>query len=132
MERGAAAGRRRSGRVSSGLRFPAPVFSDRHLPLLPVPARGSADAAQGVLLRVEHWPGGLRTAFDFLLDDFRLAGGCALDGAGVLARAVCGAGAVMPKTIRTACRGVGSIPLDRPRVLSRRTVLLAVFLARRR
>src|SRR5438552_635231 len=132
VERSAASGRGRRGRVSSGLRFPAPLFSHRSLPLLPVPARRLADDAQGVLLRFDRRLRCLRAAFDFLLDDFRLAGGSALGGAGVLGRIVCGAGAIMPETIRTAYGGVGSLPLDRPGVLSQRTVLFAVFVARHR
>src|SRR5256885_8948150 len=129
MEAGFAVGRWFRGCVSFGLWFPAAELSHRGLPLLPVPVGGLADTTKGVLLRVGHRLCGLCAAFDFLLDDFRLAGGCALDGAGVLARLVCRAGAGVQVKIRPAGRGARSIRLDRAGIFPRRTLFSAVLLA---
>src|SRR2546430_15849098 len=83
MEAGFAVGRWFRGCVSFGLWFPAAELSHRGLPLLPVPVGGLADTTKGILLRVGHRLRGLCAAFDFLLDDFRLAGGFAFVCVGV-------------------------------------------------
>ncbi|PYK62331.1 MAG: hypothetical protein DME21_06700 [Verrucomicrobia bacterium] len=123
MAAGFAVGRWFGRCVSSGLWFPAAELSHHGLPLLPVPVGGLADTTKGVLLRVGRRLRGLCAASDFLLDDFRLAGGCALDGAGVLARLVCRAGAGVQEKIRKARRGAGSIHLDRAGIFPRRAFL---------
>src|SRR5207249_10255451 len=111
--------------------FLAAVLSHRGLSLLPVPVGVLADTTKGILLRVGHLLRGLCAASDFLLDDFRLAGGCALDGAGVLARLVCRAGAGVQEKTRPTGRGAGSIRLDRAGIFPRRTLFSAVLLAQR-
>src|SRR6266545_7003787 len=129
VETGAASRRRRNRRISSRLRLPAAQFPHRDLSPLPVSTLRPAHRAQSLLFRHQRRLRGLRAASGFLLDHFRLAGGGALGGAGVLARLVRGAGAVVPEKIRPAGRGAGSVRLDRPRVFSQRTLLPPVLVA---
>src|SRR5690242_12042404 len=78
-----AAGGRCCGRFPPCVCFFVVELPDLSLPLLPLPARRASDVAQRVLLRAGHWLCGLCAAPCLLLDDFWLAGGRALDGAGL-------------------------------------------------
>ena len=111
-----AARRRRGGRVSSGLRVRAAQFFHGHLSLLLVPACLPADAAPGVLLRAEHRLRGLCAAPGVFLDGFWLARDRALDRAGVLARIVRRARAVVSAEVRQTRGPVGSVCVDGDRI----------------
>src|SRR5690349_4665411 len=107
-----ATGGRCCGRFPPCVCFFMVELPDLSLPLLPLPARRASDAAPGVLHRAGHRLCGLCAAPCLLLDDFWLAGGRALVGAGLLARTVCRAGSIVPKAIRAARDCADSIHLD--------------------
>src|SRR5207249_7259224 len=100
LETGVAPGRRRGGRVSSRLHFSTAWFSHCRFSFLSVSTRRLAHAAPGVLFRLGRWPGGLCAAPGILLAHFWLAGDRALDGAGILARTVRCAGALVSIEVR--------------------------------